>query len=415
MRLALFLRRVYPRPPETEGSGHASSTDGNGHDHRAGSASERSDGNQRGKPVGMKTYCRGLTINRAIVEEAYREWCEAPAGKKNAWRVPQEHGSAAELVDEVTREIAERRLEFEPIHRYDHIEPTNGKVRTIGVSSVKQQLVDYVVVHCCSDFLNARIGHYQASSVKGKGATFTMRTIRRWVKEGDARFFIKMDVRKCYPSTSHDVVMRIFRKYIASPDVLYCIEMLLATYTGGGLEIGSYFSLRAEQLVLSFAYHHIESLHKERRGRKRALVAHQLWYMDDALLMGNDKRDLKAAARSLQNYMKRELGLELKPWKVCRVGEDEPIDMAGYAVRPSHVEVRAGTFIRGMRAFRRFKRKPCLRRARRVTSYMGYFKHADCDGLIERNDMHATMRAARRYVSRSAHAANSIGYTARSR
>lgn len=232
---------------------------------------------------------------------------------------------------------------------------------------------------------------------------------------GGPRFFVKMDVRKCYPSTEHGIVLGIFRKYVASADVLYCIESLLATYTGGGLEIGSYFSLRAEQLVLSFAYHHVESLHKERRGKKRALVAHQLWYMDDVLLMSNDKRDLKAAARSLEKYMREELHLELKPWKICRVGEDEPIDMAGYVVRPSHVEVRAGTFLRGMRAFRRFDRKPCLRRARRVTSYMGYFKHADCDDLIVRNDMHATMRAARRYVSRSAHAGNSFGDTARRR
>lgn len=163
----------------------------------------------------MKTYCRGLRIDRAIVEEAYREWREAPAGKKNAWRVAHEHGSAANLIDEVAREIEERRLAFEPIHRYDHIEPTNGKVRTIGVSSVKQQLVDYVVVHCCADFLKARVGHYQASSVKGKGATFTMRTIRKWVTGGGPRFFVKMDVRKCYPSTRHDVVLGIFRKYVA--------------------------------------------------------------------------------------------------------------------------------------------------------------------------------------------------------
>ena len=163
----------------------------------------------------MKTYCRGLEVDRATVEEAYREWCEAPAGKKNAWRVPREHGSAAQLIDEVAREIAERRLSFEPIHRYERLEPTSGKVRTIGISSVKQQLVDYVVVHCCADLLKARTGHYQVSSVKGKGATFAMRTIRRWVREpGAPRFFVKLDVRKCYPSTGHDLVLRIFRKYV---------------------------------------------------------------------------------------------------------------------------------------------------------------------------------------------------------
>lgn len=364
----------------------------------------------------MKTYCRGLTINRAIVEEAYREWLEAPAGKKNGWRVAREYGGADALIDEVADEIRGRRLSFRPIHRYDHVEHTNGKVRTIGVASIKQQLVDYVVVHCCEEFLSARAGHYQAASVKGKGGLFAMRSIKRWVSGGGpSLFFVKMDVRKCYPSTSHAVVMRIFGKYIGSADVLYCIESLLATYDHGGLEIGSYFSLRAEQLVLSFAYHHVEGLAKERRGKRRRLVAHQLWYMDDVLLISRDKRDLRMAARSLGRYMSDELGLQLKPWKICRVGEDEPIDMAGYVVRPSHVEVRAGTFLRGRRAFKRFARKPGLKRARRVTSFMGYFRHADCQLLMERDDMHATMRAARRYVSRSAHADNNIGDTARRR
>ena len=108
----------------------------------------------------MKTYCRGLTIDRAIVEEAYREWLEAPAGKKNGWRVAREYGGADALIDEVADEIRGRRLSFRPIHRYDHVEHTNGKVRTIGVASIKQQLVDYVVVHCCEEFLSARAGHY---------------------------------------------------------------------------------------------------------------------------------------------------------------------------------------------------------------------------------------------------------------
>ena len=147
-------------------------------------ASEHSDGNQRGDTVAMRTYCRGLVIDRKIVGEAYREWLEAPAGRKNAWRVAREHGSAERLVDEVAREIAERRLSFRPIHRYDRAEQANGKVRTIGVSSVKQQLVDYVVVHCCAELIDARTGHYQTSSVAGRGSTFAMRAIRRWVAGG---------------------------------------------------------------------------------------------------------------------------------------------------------------------------------------------------------------------------------------
>lgn len=129
------------------------------------------------------------------MEEAYREWLEAPAGKKNGWRVAREYGSADALIDEVADEIRGRRLSFRPIHRYDHVEHTNGKVRTIGVASIKQQLVDYVVVHCCEEFLSARAGHYQAASVKGKGGLFAMRSIKRWVSGGGSLPVLRQDGR----------------------------------------------------------------------------------------------------------------------------------------------------------------------------------------------------------------------------
>lgn len=70
-------------------------------------------------------------------------------------------------------------------------------------------------------------------------------------------YHVHLDVRKCYPSIKPEVVSRILRRYVRSPDALYLCEALLATY-GGGLEIGSYFSLRMAQLVLSFGYHSVE-------------------------------------------------------------------------------------------------------------------------------------------------------------
>ena len=62
--------------------------------------------------------------------------------------------------------------------------------------------------------------------------------------------------------------MCILRRYIRNQDVLYVCETLLATY-GDGLEIGSYFSLRMAQLVLSFGFHAVEGMHKTRRGSRR--------------------------------------------------------------------------------------------------------------------------------------------------
>lgn len=346
----------------------------------------------------MKSYCKGLVVDRALIERAYATWSTRPSGRKNAHRVVEEYGGAEGLIDEILWQITMRTLEFEPIRRYQRTEPTNGKVRTIGVESVKQQVCDYVAVLALQPMLDAKVGFYQVAAVPGKGQRLCRGALRRWVRDGT--YHVKLDVRQCYPSTSHETVMGVLRKYVRSADVLYVCECLLATYDGGGLEIGSYFSLCMMQLVLSFAYHHVESLHKTRRGKSRPLVAHQIWHLDDALLIGRDKRDLRSAARELARYLRCEFGLIVKPWKICKTSDAEPLDMGGWVVRERRVTLRAGLFLRGMRAFRRFARRPTVEAARRCASYWGWFRHADCDGVMLRTRMGATFAHARAVVSR---------------
>ena len=345
----------------------------------------------------MKSYCKGLRIDEALVTRAYERWLAAPAGKKNAWRVADEYGGADALIGEIAGEIQSRSLSFQPIKRYRHREPTNGKLRVIGIESVKQQVCDYVAIDALSGLLRAKVGFWQVSSVKGKGQVMAANAARRWIRQ--VKFHAHLDVRKCYPSIMPDVVMRILRRNVRSPDVLYLCEGILATYGDGGLEIGSYFSLRMAQLVLSYGYHEVESMHKTRRGRNVALVAHQLWYADDIYLFGNDKRNLRSAARKLEMYLRREFGLRVKPWKVCRAGDGEPVDMVGFTVRPGRTTLRASLFLRACRAYRRYRRRPTLQGARRVASYGGWFGHSDTLGAFLGRGFDEVLRRARRHVS----------------
>ena len=347
----------------------------------------------------MKSYCKGLVITRGDIAAAYEKWRRALAGHKNAWRVPKEHGSVSALIDEIAEEVAERRLSFRPIKRYEHREPTNGKVRIIGVESVKQQVVDYAVVMAMQPLLDAKLGHWQVAGVPGKGQGACRRAMRRWVREGG--YHVKVDVRQCYPTIGHKVVRGIVRRYVRSPDVLYCVDALLATYDLGGLEIGSYFSLQMANLVISFGYHHIESLGRRRRGKWSPLITHQLWHLDDGLILSRDKRSLKVAVRSLVRYMHDELGLTVKPWKVARTSDAEPLDMGGYRVREGRCTLRSGLFRRARRAFAHFRRRRTLRLAYRVVSYWGWLVHADSDGFILRNGLNRLFRIARSIISRA--------------
>lgn len=266
----------------------------------------------------MKTYCKSLRITRAEVETAYIAWSDAESGKKNRHRVYEEYGSPSALISEIASEIERRELHFVPIHRYERIEPTNGKVRTISVQSVKQQVVDYIVYTCLEDMFKAKIGHYQVAGMRGRGNIMALKAIKKWAKE--TGYFAKSDIVKCYPSTSVDVVYPIYEKYVGSDDVLYCIRCLLSTYDGH-LEIGSFFSMMSMQLVLSFAYHELEGLYRVRRGKRINMVRHQVWQLDDFVIFSRSKKDLKRAMMHIERYLKRRFGLSCKPWKICCISE----------------------------------------------------------------------------------------------
>lgn len=344
----------------------------------------------------VKTYCKHTRIDETLVREAYQRWLRSRSGKRNGWRVEQEHGSAQALINEIAYEVSERRLRLRAISRHRYVEPTNGKVRTIGVESVKQQVLDYAIVIAIEPMLSAKVGFWQVGGIPGKGQLMAAHALRRWSQDGG--YWVHVDVAKCYSSISCDLVRGIVQRYVRSGDVAYALDAVLDTYDGG-LEIGSYLSLRLSQLVLSFAYHHVEGLGKARRGTYRSLVSHQVWYADDAILMSRDKRDLRSAVRALERYMRDELGLSMHPWKVCRIGDEEPIDLAGFVVRPRRTTVRPSVFLKARRSVRRFERTPTERRARQVTSYWGWLSNADCDGFVRRSGVVRAIIDASRMIS----------------
>lgn len=349
----------------------------------------------------MKTYCKGLVVDEATVARALEEWEGTRAGKKNAWRVAREHGSREALVSEVAREVRGRCLHLRPI-RYERREE-GGKERLIGVEGMKQQLVGQVLIMCARPLFEARLGRYQCAGVRGRGQAYAARAVRRWCDAGGCAYWAKSDVRKCYPSMRHDVVRAWFSKHLGSADLDYVVAALLDTYGAVGLNLGGHASLFMATLVLSDAYHFVEGLGRRRRGRWVPAARHQAWHLDDVVLMGASKSALKSAMRSLEAFMRERLGLELKPWKVCRVGRGEPVDLGGYASSPGRTSLRAATFLRARRAIARFARRPSSGRlAARVASYWGLLKHADAYLACRRMRAHELVSKAARVASLAA-------------
>lgn len=304
------------------------------------------------------------------------------------------------IITDLQEELTNNAISFPAIWYREKIDGSSGKVRRIGIQNIKQQLYDYIAVEGMRPLLK-RIGEYQYASIPGRGTTKGKQVISRWLKDRNMRYFVKLDVKKCFESIDHDLLMAFLEKHIKNEKLIWLIRTLIDSFEKG-LSIGSYLSQYLCNLYMSILYHYImEDLYKARRGKRTNLVHHCLIYMDDILLIGSRKRDLETAVKKVVQKAD-EMGLAIKDnWQIRSVDE-APIDMMGFKIYRTHTEIRGRIFLRVRRCFRRARKQITLRIAKKCISYYGYLKHTDsrkiqkkwkvnkiikkCKGVIRRNE-----------------------------
>ena len=304
------------------------------------------------------------------------------------------------IITELQNEIINGQVSFPAIWYREKIDGSSGKIRRIGIQNIKQQLYDYIAVEGMKPLLK-RIGEYQYASIPKRGTTKGKQVISCWIKNRNMRYFAKLDVKKCFESIDHDLLMTFLKKYIKNEKLVWLIRTLINSFEKG-LSIGSYLSQYLCNLYMSVLYHYImERLYKTRRGKRINLIRHCLIYMDDILLIGSRKRDMEMAAKKIIQKAD-EMGLTIKDnWQVRSIDET-PIDMMGFKIYRTHTEIRGRIFLRVRRSFRRARKELTLRISKKCLSYYGYLKHTNsrkierkwkvksilkkCKGVIRRNE-----------------------------
>lgn len=190
------------------------------------------------------------------------------------------------------------------------------------------------------------------------------------------RYFVKLDVKKCFESIDHNLLVEFLEKHIKNEKLVWLIRTLINSFEKG-LSIGSYLSQYLCNLYMSVLYHYImECLYKTRRGKRISLIRHCIVYMDDILLIGSRKRDVEMAVKKIIQKAD-EMGLAIKDnWQVRSIDEI-PIDMMGFKIYRTHVEIRGRIFLRVRRSFRRARKRLTFRTAKKCISYYGYLKHTN--------------------------------------
>lgn len=291
---------------------------------------------------------------------------------------------------------------------------SSGKNREIEIARLKDHIVQWMAMLTIEELETRKMYRHSCGNLPKRGIEDARKTVETWVRAGDCRFFVKLDIRHFYKTVNLRKLSELLRSHIKDKRFLELLDQIV--YSSAILEslfddprnlaIGYYSSPWFANIYLTPLDNYItEELYKERRGKRIRYAKHYLRYVDDLLLMGASKSDLKKAVKKIMSFCKDVLDVEVKKtWEICEVAELLPpdekgrmkvkpgtkrVDIVGYTFTTTTTSVRDGSFLKIRRLAKRIRKRLTekgyvfLQNAQAMLSRIGWFSHADSKHFTE--------------------------------
>lgn len=272
--------------------------------------------------------------------------------------------------------------------------------------------IDYwskVVQRAIYDVLNPKICRtfieHTYACVKGRGQLAAMEQLYTWMREtrtsGTEWYYYKFDVAKFFYRIDHEMLMDICRKKIDDPRTVDLLGYYInndAVPFGMPLDANQ-LTITEEQMLYDLGIpiggglsHMLGNMYLDPLDQfcKRVLgIKRYIRYMDDIIILDNDKERLKEYGRRMTQFLEERLHLNFNnktALRPVRVG----CEFVGYVIYNDHVILRKSTTLRMKRTLRKtrqdyhdnlitFKEANAT-----MQSYLAMLSHVDCKKIKEK-------------------------------
>ena len=206
------------------------------------------------------------------------------------------------------------------------------KERLISVPPFRDRVVHHAVIGVLEPVLEARFDFDSYGCRKGRGMDRALLRAQQYTRK--RAFVLKTDVRRFFPSIPHAVIRRLVRDVVKDRRMLDLLDRIVEGHEPG-LPIGTLTSQWLANLTLTPLDRMLRNL-PEARGQVR--------YMDDVLVFGEGRKELRSVATAMAEFLDSELGLRLKPRATVIRRTRDGVPFLGFRVMPGSIEVRPETF-----------------------------------------------------------------------
>lgn len=215
------------------------------------------------------------------------------------------------------------------------------------------------------------------SSIKNRGihkAEYDLSKVLKKDPDG-TKYCLKMDIKKFYPSITHDILYEMLQKKIKDQKLLQLLKEII--YSAKGVPIGNYLSQFFANLYLTYFDHWI---------KEELKCKYYFRYADDIIILSDDKDYLRNVLVSIKLYLRQVLNLELKPNYQIFPVESRGIDFVGYKFYHTHVLLRKSIKTRLFKLINLYKQNKIDREELnvRMRSYFGWMKFCNSKNLLQK-------------------------------
>jgi len=303
------------------------------------------------------------------VDNLLSAWQEFIVGKKQKKDVQEFSFNLMDNILQLHLDLANKSYEHGGYLAFNISDP---KPRNIHKANVRDRLVHHAIYRRLYPFFEKTFIFDSYSCRLNKGTHKAINRFRDFaykVSKNNTKscWILKGDIKKCFASMNHDVLMNILRQYIPDNDILWLLEKIIGSFsTDGKSDTGLPLGNLTSQLLANIYLNEFDQLVKH-----QIKAEHYIRYADDFVIMSDNQSWLEQQVSMIERFLLEKLKLILHPQKLFIKTLASGMDFLGWVNFTDHRVLRTTT---KRRMFKRIFENPTIAT---TNSYLGLIKHGN--------------------------------------
>jgi len=252
----------------------------------------------------------------------------ARKGKLNQYGVQKHILTEEEDIRNLNELLKHRKYKTSAYNEFEIFEPKHRIISRLPY--YPDRIVHHAVLIKIRDIFVKTFTSDTYSGIKGRGTLKASLNLRKALQDDKCnKYCLKIDIRKFYENVNHNILKSLLRKKFKDKELLRLLDEIIDS-NRVGLPLGSLLSQYFANYYLTYFDHYLKEDLK---------VKYMFRYMDDVVVLSNDKNELHLILYKMREYLKT-LELEIKNNYQIFPVEIRGIDFCGFIHRKKYTLIR---------------------------------------------------------------------------